>query len=561
MATFGQFEHLGPINEEVGGAWKLYHYIAGTTTLKDIWSDRSKETTESQPLVADANGHMEFFADGLYRFDIYDSNDVLLYTWDNVFYGSIESTNHAEGAALSSASTLALGEDGDYFHVTGTNTIGAIQGTQPFVILTFDSSLTLTHSVTLILKNGVNHVTVAGETLLFVNDGDNVFREVDNNVPTKNATNIWSGENTFTAGVTFSGAVTFSSTATIATPTLPTHVSNKDYAEQRASDDFGFVNLGFTAAVSSNALTVSLITHSGSAPSTNDVAKIAFRSTTSTNSRPIYRNITGATTVTLSEGSSLGFIADQISRIYVIAIDNSGSVEIGLYHPLSGTNALGINESLLYSTTAEGGSGGADTAQVIYSTTARSSVAVRVVGWMDIQTGSTAGNWDATPTRIQLLGHGVYRTGDVVQRKFTSDAEADSGTGVIPVDNSIPQSGEGNEFMTLAITPQHAANLLFVAHVGVYAASTTNNNITVALFQDAVANAKAAVGAFQINSADVVTIPLVYMAQAGTASSTTFKIRAGGEGAGTTYFNSENGGTRVYGGVCFSAMTITEIFV
>jgi hypothetical protein len=180
---------------------------------------------------------------------------------------------------------------------------------------------------------------------------------------------------------------------------------------------------------------------------------------------------------------------------------------------------------------------------------------------MDIQTGSTAGNWSVTPTRCQLLGHGVYRTGDVVQRKFTSDAEADSGTGVIPVDNSIPQSGEGNEFMTLAITPQHAANLLFVAHVGVYAASTTNNNITVALFQDAVANAKAAVGAFQINSADVVTIPLVYMAQAGSTSSTTFKIRAGGEGAGTTYFNSENGGTRVYGGVCFSAMTITEIFV
>jgi hypothetical protein len=305
---------------------------------------------------------------------------------------------------------------------------------------------------------------------------------------------------------------------------------------------------------------VNLTTLGGGAASTDDIAKISFRSTTATDARPVYRDITGAVSVTLSAGSTLGFTANQISRIYVVAIDNSGSVELGLYHPLNGTNALALNESLLYSTTAEGGAGAADSAQVIYSTTARTSVAIRVVGWMDIQTGGTAGNWTAVPTRSQLLGHGVYRTGDVVQRKFTSTVTAVSGTTTMPFDNSIPQNTEGNEMMTLAITPQHAANLLFVSHVGIYGGTTTTDTVSVALFQDSTADALAAVGTFRNAAGDVSTIPLVYMKQAATTSSTTFKIRAGTAEAGTTYLNASNG-TTLYGGVGYSALAIMEIFV
>ena len=40
MATFGQFDKIGPLTAAVGGGWKLYHYVAGTTTAKDLWSDR-----------------------------------------------------------------------------------------------------------------------------------------------------------------------------------------------------------------------------------------------------------------------------------------------------------------------------------------------------------------------------------------------------------------------------------------------------------------------------------------------------------------------------------------
>ena len=47
---------------------------------------------------------------------------------------------------------------------------------------------------------------------------------------------------------------------------------------------------------------------------------------------------------------------------------------------------------------------------------------------------------------------------------------------------------------------------------------------------------------------------------AGTGSSTTFKVRAGGQNAGTTTFNG-NVSARKYGGVLLSSLTITEIQV
>ena len=562
MATYGQFDTLGPFTAAIGGGWKLYHYVPGTTTTKNLWSDRDKQNTVAQPLVADSNGVVSFYADGLYDFVVYDSNDVLKYTWDGVFYGSIESTNHSEGVALASASTLVLGDDGDYFHVTGTTPITAIQGTQPFVWLTFDSALTLTHSSSLVLKGGVNHPTIAGETLVFVNDGTNVFREVDNGVPMKYASNTWTGSNVFSGTVELSSAVTFGSTATIQEPAGTTQIATKNYTDKRTADSTAMTNGAFTATVGSNALTIALTTMAGTDPTASDVVSIPFRAGTATNSVINVRSVSSALSVVVSAGSTLGFSASQISRIYVVALDNAGTVELGVYHPLSGTTLIPLNESQFYSTTAEGGAGGADSAQVIYSTTARSTVPITVLGFVDIQTGGTAGNWSNAAIHAQLLTTSTPRSGSVVQRLMSADTAAANGTTVIPVDNSIPQSGEGTQFMSLAITPRHAADLLLIAHVGQYASSVaTYDPITVALFQDSTANALAATASSKAVPGDMVTIPLMYMMQAGTTSATTFKIRAGSEAAGTTYFNSENGGTRVFGGVAGSGLAITEIFI
>jgi hypothetical protein len=86
MGSTAIFRQFGPFFTAgaLVGSPRLYHYIAGTSTLKDAWTDRAKTTTAAQPLVGDANGILSAYFDGLYKLVVKDSADVLLYTWDNV---------------------------------------------------------------------------------------------------------------------------------------------------------------------------------------------------------------------------------------------------------------------------------------------------------------------------------------------------------------------------------------------------------------------------------------------------------------------------------------------
>jgi hypothetical protein len=84
----------------------------------------------------------------------------------------------------------------------------------------------------------------------------------------------------------------------------------------------------------------------------------------------------------------------------VLAIDNAGTVELAVVN-ISGGNQL--DETNLISTTAEGGAGAADSANVIYSATARTNVPYRVVGFID-STQTTAGTWATAPSTIQGVG-------------------------------------------------------------------------------------------------------------------------------------------------------------
>lgn len=84
----------------------------------------------------------------------------------------------AKGADVASAATLTLGDDGNYFDITGTTTVTSIAalGTGTVVKLHFDASLTLTHSSSLVLPAGANIVTGAGDEAEFVAAGLGVWR-------------------------------------------------------------------------------------------------------------------------------------------------------------------------------------------------------------------------------------------------------------------------------------------------------------------------------------------------------------------------------------------------
>lgn len=104
----------------------------------------------------------------------------------------------------------------------------------------------------------------------------------------------------------------------------------------------------------------------------------------------------GALSLSVPSGATLGTTSGQQARIAILAINNAGVVELAVQNAAGG--AL-LDESGLISTTAI--SGGSTSAAIAYSTTARSNVPYRVVGVFDAT--NTAGAW-GSPALVQGAG-------------------------------------------------------------------------------------------------------------------------------------------------------------
>lgn len=141
------------------------------------------------------------------------------------------------------------------------------------------------------------------------------------------------------------------------------------------------------ASVAANALTVTL-----------DPTTLDFRSSTLTSGAVNSRSISAQLSLTVPSGATLGTANATQARLVLVAIDNAGTVELAVTNLAGGIN---LDETTLISTTAI--SAGATAANVIYSTTARTNVPFRVVGFVDI-TEATAGTWATAPTLVQGAG-------------------------------------------------------------------------------------------------------------------------------------------------------------
>lgn len=177
-----------------------------------------------------------------------------------------------------------------------------------------------------------------------------------------------------------------------------------------ASASMGIMNLGLAVSVASNAMTIALKDAAGSDATASTPIKIPFRSSTVTSGVVNVRTVSAALSVVVSSGSTLGCASAVDHYLYVYALDNAGTVELAV--------SMGFrDEATLISTTAEGGSGAADSNQVIYSSSARSNVPFRLIGRLKVNQ-TTAGTWAAVPTEIvcapfPLIGpKAVYASGD-----------------------------------------------------------------------------------------------------------------------------------------------------
>ena len=155
-----------------------------------------------------------------------------------------------------------------------------------------------------------------------------------------------------------------------------------------------------------------------------------------------------------------------------------------------------------------------------------------------------------------LRGDGTWAGEKTVQVVNTQTGAVATGTTILPYDDTIPQITEGDEYMTLAITPTLATNKLKI-DVVVHLRNSVGATMVAALFQDTTAGALA-VGMGSHGTNEPAEIKFTHYMTAGTISATTFKIRGGNANAGTTTFNGNASG-RLFGGVFASSITITEI--
>lgn len=149
--------------------------------------------------------------------------------------------------------------------------------------------------------------------------------------------------------------------------------------------------------------------------------------------------------------------------------------------------------------------------------------------------------------------------GNIVQVVYTQTGDVAIGTTLMPVDDTIPQNNEGDEYMSLAITPRSATNLLKIEVVFQFSHSLAGAYEQVALFRDAIVNALSGASNFTATSALAPRIiSFTTFETAGTTSEIIFKVRAGGDSGSTTTFNGI-GGNRRLGGAFRSSITITEV--
>jgi hypothetical protein len=176
-------------------------------------------------------------------------------------------------------------------------------------------------------------------------------------------------------------------------------------------------------------------------------------------------------------------------------------------------------------------------------------------------TSLPAGNLTGSLPAISGAALTGITTGKIVQAVNVMNSAVATTTGTIAADDTIPQITEGGEFMTLAITPTSASNILKI-DVHIWISNSIDNNMIVGLFNTDkhATNAQASQTDYFNHPGGPAGISFTWWTTAGTTSATTWRVRAGGHSAGTCSFNGSSGSRR-QGGVGASSITIMEIAV
>lgn len=164
----------------------------------------------------------------------------------------------------------------------------------------------------------------------------------------------------------------------------------------------------------------------------------------------------------------------------------------------------------------------------------------------DVWTSNGAG---AVPT-FQAAG------GALLQQVRTNTSSVFSIVTVIPYDDTIPQKTEGDEILTLAITPISATSVLMIEST-FFVLGSEISNASSAFFVDAVSDALYTSTLTYGGAGYTQVMKMEYYESSASTSARTYKLRVG-PSAGTLRINADNVGVRKFGGTAIATLTVTE---
>lgn len=399
----------------------------------------------------------------------------------------------------SSAPGITFGGDTDTgFYRSGANTFKAVTATGT-VIATFDSSGIKALSETGYLSNPTT------------TRGDLMYRG---------------------ASVLGRLAVGTVGQALVSDGTDPAWASKNTFAS-----DAALINGKLSLSVAASALTIAVKTLAGSDPSSSDAVFVRIPDGSGGFN---YRSITSALSVVVSSGSTLGTTNSVAFRLWIGVLDNSGA-ELFVVNARSSKDIVAPAEFSTVTTTAEGGSGGADTAQVPYSTSARATKQFRWVGFATWESGlATAGTWSAGPTSVYMVTPTTPRPG-APTGLFKRVAKTSVSTIAITAGTFADATG-----VTVSITPNSAANLIRCAANVTFGAAAGSRQISAYIMRgstvveqaDTASNRSRGAAVVNIQSNAVCdTVALEAYDFPASTSSTTYKVQFTGGSTENEYIN------------------------
>lgn len=201
---------------------KVYTCDAGTvcgpstSDPKTTWQDSGKVSAETNPVILDSNGKANIYADGLYKFQIYDSDDVLIETIDNVSYVIPGTVVLTQATLTPSLQTIFISDDTYYCNAqsgavtTDFSGVSAVGNTgKRFTFKKIDSTAN-TCTIDVLDAQTIDGATTA----VLSNQYDDITIESNGNNWTEVRGMVWS------RAATFHNTTSFFNSATFATGTL-----------------------------------------------------------------------------------------------------------------------------------------------------------------------------------------------------------------------------------------------------------------------------------------------------------------------------------------------------